>query len=61
MRKRAGSLDRTARPTSPGRLLEPVSNAGPRGMVVAPRAPQGGRRRTEFGLRLGCGGLSIQL
>jgi hypothetical protein len=49
---RAGVDERTARPTFPGRSLDPVSNAGTRGMIVAPtRARKRERRRTEFGLR----------
>jgi hypothetical protein len=53
---------RAARPKPPGRLLDPVSNAGTRGMIVSPgprRAHEGGRyggwRRTEFGLQVHCG------
>ena len=49
---------RTARPRLPGRLLDPVSNDGARGMIVAPKPCRGSRkgaearrRRTEFGLR----------
>jgi hypothetical protein len=49
---------RTARPTPPGRSLEPASNLGPRGMVVvlSDRPPGGGResKGTEFGLSAGC-------
>lgn len=44
---------RAARPRPPGRSLEAVSNASPRGMVVTAR-----RLRvawTEFGLLAGCG------
>ena len=43
--------ERTARPKLPGRSLDPVSNAGPRGMIVPPKLAQAGGRRTEFGLR----------
>ena len=32
-----GRRSRTARPKLPGRSLEPASNAGPRGMIVAPK------------------------
>src|SRR4051812_4992027 len=46
-----GASNRMARPTLPGRLLEPVSNAGPRGMIVTPKCRKA-RWRTEFGLRL---------
>ncbi len=45
-------LKRTARPKSPGRSLEPVSNAGPRGMVVVCRnSRKAVKAETEFGLR----------
>ena len=48
-----GKRSRTARPKLPGRLLDPASNVGARGMIVAPeRAARAARRgRTEFGLR----------
>src|SRR5687767_9180497 len=41
---RAKADERTARPKFPGRSLDPVSNAGARGMIVS-------RKGTEFGLR----------
>ena len=52
----------TARPQLPGRLLDPASNGGARGMIVTPksrRAPQGARRAKADRIRLtaGCGGL----
>ena len=39
-----GRRSRAARPKPPGRLLDPVSNAGTRGMIVSPKLepPQGG-------------------
>ncbi len=49
-----GKRYRTARPKLPGRLLDPASNGGARGMIVTPKPDgrkAGGRRRTEFGLR----------
>src|SRR5258708_24657428 len=51
---------RTARPTPPGRLLEPVSNAGPRGMVVTLSESRKGRVE-GYRIRLTghCGGTSL--
>src|SRR4051812_43081705 len=47
-----GRRYRTARPKPPGRPLDPVSNAGARGMIVTPRCGRKGvTRGTEFGLR----------
>ena len=49
-----GKRHRTARPKLPGRLLDPASNDGARGMIVTPKPDgrkAGGRRWTEFGLR----------
>ena len=45
-----GRRSRTARPKPPGRLLEAVSNAGPRGMIARPLSPQGiaGRQNSAY-------------
>ena len=48
--REARGASRTDGPSesSPGRLLDPASNGGARGMiVVSPSAPQGGRRRGQ--------------
>ena len=59
-RERARASERTARPKPPGRLLEPASNAGPRGMVVTAecRRRASARRAKANRIRLtaGCGG-----
>ena len=51
---------RTARPRLPGRLLDPVSNDGARGMIVAlsePRRKAGRVEGDRIRLTAGCGGL----
>src|SRR5215471_8428520 len=48
-----GRCSRTARPKSPGRSLDPASDGGARGMIVAASTRRKAwRRGTEFGLRL---------
>ncbi len=44
---RIGRRSRAARPKPPGRLLDPASDGGARGMVVARRRPVRGRRRVQ--------------
>jgi hypothetical protein len=53
-----GKRQRTARPKLPGRLLDPASNGGARGMIVAAPKPVRAKAGNRIRLTAHCGGLS---